>query len=84
MTYSSSISRVNPFAVKNSLAQPALQGVIIVVAIFVEVSAQKFIGFYRDRSHLLFLSVTSVLLFDAPLLTVDISLNLVMLYFFGH
>ena len=66
------------------LAQPALQGLVLGVAIVVEVSAQKFIGIYRNRSHLLILSVTSVLLFDTPLLIVDIILDPIMLYFFVH
>ena len=62
----------------------ALNVVILVVPVFIKVSANIFVGIDWDRFNFLTLSVCFVLLLDAPLLVVYVLLDSFLINFFFH
>ncbi len=62
----------------------ALNVVILVVPVFIKVSANIFVGIDWDRFNFLSLSVCFVLLLDAPLLVVYVLLDSFLINFFFH
>lgn len=62
----------------------ALNVVILVVPVFIKVSAEIFVGIDWDRFNFLTLSVCFVLLLDAPLLVVYVLLDSFFINFFFH
>lgn len=62
----------------------ALKVVILVVPVFIKVSAEIFVGIDWDRFNFLTLSVCFVLLLDAPLLVVYVLLDSFFINFFFH